>query len=181
MKRLIYALLALSVCTATVSLAEEKKTVCEGKLLQYAAKFDVSENDRMFFSHTYSEHIGKSEKWLKSKMHCRSVSFVSTYFSEESANETIRKALKENKDKICEWLENIGKVKENGDKRKKASLLVTTDASKEIGFGIQNDGEKMNLKRANVVLKATARDDDIGLYVFTSYPVKNRKYEKKKR
>ncbi|WPX98149.1 RNase A-like domain-containing protein [Candidatus Fokinia crypta] len=184
MKKLMYALLTLIVFITNVGLAEERKevAVCEEKLVKYTIKFDIIENDNVFFSHTYSEHIGKSDVWLKSKMYYRNMNFASTYFNKEIANDTIRKALRDNKGKICMWLDSLNKMSKSDNRRKKALLLVTTDVNKEIGFGIQNDGKKINLKRANIVLKATSHEDvGIGLYVFTSYPAKSRKYEKKQR
>ena len=116
--------------------------------------------------HAVDRHVGKDLEWLKDRVdndpgsRGRGIGSATSFPDLETANEVTKEVLRQNTDKIVEWIQSK-------DAQKGIPQGFSADIKKNIGFGINKNGIKRNdISRAVVVLRLIKSE----IKVFTSYP-----------
>jgi uncharacterized protein YukE len=108
--------------------------------------------------HTIGRHVGRTASELRARVRAnRRISTASTYWDDNTANDSIRLAIAASQPAIARWLA-AGSV---------APLRLHITAPFDVGFAVNASGRVWFVRKALVVL----RSDKTGIWVLTSYPV----------
>jgi hypothetical protein len=111
-------------------------------------------------------HVGLSEKKLKERIaNDPSKKIVTSYPNEKVAESVISEVIVKNEKEIASWFE-----KSKPFSKQKFEYTF----NKNVGYGINKAGEKINMNKATVWLK---KMDDGSIKIHTSYPVEKLKGE----
>ena len=138
------------------------KVVVESSVLDkyFGGKIKLTDHEDLAHGgHTKALHVGLSEKKLKERIaNDPSKKIASTYTNEKVAESVISEVLSKSKNvsKIEKWLKNT-----------KPKLEVSGNLRREIGYGVNKNGEVIKMNKATVILIKTKN----GVKIETSHPI----------
>ena len=151
-----------AVCSDHADININAGAINQEAVIKHLTDLDLK-NDiyKMETKHVLDRHVGKSEKWLLSRLEKKKLEEVGSYTDIELANKAIAKVIEKNIDEIKQWLD----LKKNIAARK---AYFEYDLKEEIGYGIKKGESKSSPRtKAVVVLK---REKDGNVRFLTSYP-----------
>lgn len=131
----------------------------------YNSKIETGAEGLEMFGHTQDYHCGLSDDQIIDRIKYDNKDAGSSFYSKEDMNRCIITALKENKEKIAEWLMTKPKHKDFAIYQKNIS-------DSPIGHGFTKDMEEIATRDAVVVLSTHGNDilTEFGFIVKTAYP-----------
>lgn len=127
---------------------------------------DLSQDD-LLGGHTLKRHVGKTDQELRDRLEHERISAASTYNDRATAERTVAAALRQNQDKVHDWLSKPGRH---------PNLVLDYDSDQPIGRTLRRgESASASCSHALVVLShiesaGATLPPDSSYYVLTSYP-----------
>jgi hypothetical protein len=145
--------------------ARDQRPTYQEKFSRKTAR-DLSQDD-LLGGHTLKRHVGKTDQELRDRLERERISAASTYNDRATAEQTVAAALRQNQDKVRDWL---------GQPGRHPNLVLDYDSDQPIGRTLRR-GESASVpcSHAMVVLSyiesaGATLPPDSSYYVLTSYP-----------
>ncbi len=120
--------------------------------------------DELLGGHSIKKHVGKSDNWLRQRLLKEDIPFASTFRNEATANRTIGKFVKENRQVIEEWLKS-------GELRRDVDFTADESIGKVLGRGKGNVPLSNSIETNRARISLVRDSSPQGWHINTSFPI----------